>query len=130
MCLTKNKNYHPLNRPLIAEEDIVCYKQVCPYTSGTYMTPYTNTIIPTKCIENKVPFKAKIDKKFRFFCDHVLGTTIIAGDGFIHVYEYPQYRFGWITFKCIIPKGTKYFIGNCGELAVRKIIFLEKVNCI
>ena len=130
MCLFKNGKYHPHNRPLIAEKDIVCYKQVGRYSCDLYETPYTYTIIPTQCIENKVPFKAKICKKFRFFCYHILGTTSIAGDGFIHVYTYPRYTFGLITFKCMIPKGTKYFIGEHGDLAARKIIFLEKVNCI
>jgi hypothetical protein len=92
------------------------------------MTPYLNTIIPEECIENKVPFKAKIDGKFEFFCNHILGTSLIVNDGFIHVYKCPRYQFGQITFKCIIPKGTKYFIGLHGDLAGKKIIFLERVN--
>lgn len=128
MCLFKDDKYHPHSRPLIAKEDIVCYKQVCRLKDGTYITPYIKTIIPTECIENKVPFKAKIDKKFRFFCYHVLGTTLIVSDGFIHVCKHPQYQFGQMTFECIIPKGTKYFIGSLGDLAAREIIFLERVN--
>lgn len=130
MCLFKNDKYHPHSCPLIAKEDIVCYKQVFRNIDGTYKTPYTNTLIPTECVENKVPFKAKIDKKFKFFCYHVLGTSLIVNDGFIHVYKHPQYQLGWITFECIIPKGTKYFIGIKGDLAARKIIFLNRVNCI
>jgi hypothetical protein len=128
MCLFKDDKYHPHCRPLIAEEDIVCYKQVDRCPCGLYATPYTDTIIPTECIENKVPFKAKIDKIFKFFCDHILGTTLIVDDGFIHVYKYPQYQRGWTTFECIIPKGTKYFVGLRGDLAAKEIIFLEKVN--
>lgn len=127
MCLFKDNKYHPNDRPLIAEKDIVCYKQVDRCSCGLYKTPYTNTIIPTECIKNKVPFKAKIVNKFRFFCYHILGTTSIVGDGFIHVYDYPPYQFGWMTFKCIIPKGTKYFIGLREDLAAKEIIFLEKV---
>lgn len=126
MCLFKDERYHPHNRSLIAKEDVVCYKQV--YRSrNDYTTPYINTIIPTECIENKVPFKAKIDKKFKFFCYHVLGTTSIVGDGFIHVYTYPRQDWGNITFKCVIPKGTKYFIGLQHDLAAKEIIFLEKL---
>jgi hypothetical protein len=128
MCLFKDEKYHPHCRPLIAEEDIVCYKQVDRCSCGLYETPYTYTIIPTECIENKVPFKAKIDDKFEFFCNHILGTSLIVNDGFIHVYKCPRYQFGQITFKCIIPKGTKYFIGLHGDLAGKKIIFLERVN--
>lgn len=128
MCLFKDNKYHPHNHPLIAKEDIVCYKQVCRYSYGLYETPYTNTIIPTECVENKVPFKAKIGKIFKFFYDHVLGTTSMVGDGFIHVYKCPRYQFGHLTFKCIIPKGTKYFIGDHGDLAAKEIIFLERIN--
>lgn len=130
MCLFKDNKYHHNNRPLIAEEDIVCYKQIFTYIDGTYMTPYTNTIIPTKCITNKVPFKAKIIDKFEFFCNHILGASLFVDDGFIHVYKYPRYKFGLTTFECIIPKGTKYFIGTDGDLAAKEIIFLEKVNYI
>lgn len=130
MCLFKDEKYHPHCRPLIAEEDIVCYKQICRYTYTSYMTPYFNTIIPEECIENKVPFKAKIDDKFEFFCNHILGASLIVNDGFIHVYKCPRYQFGQITFKCIIPKGTKYFIGLHEDLAAKKIIFLKRVNYI
>ena len=126
MCLFKDEKYHPHNRPLIAEEDIVCYKQVGRGSCSLYETPYTHTIIPTECIENKVPFKAEIVKKFRFFWNHILGTSLIVNDGFIHVYKYPRYQFDLITFECIIPKGTKYFIGLHGDLAAEKIIFLER----
>jgi hypothetical protein len=130
MCLFKDQYLHPHNRPLIAKEDIVCYKQVCRHSCGLYETPYTNTIIPTESIENKIPFKAKIDKKLRFFCAHVLGTTSIVDDGFIHVYKHPHRQFGLTTFECMIPKGTKYFVGFHGDLAAKEIIFLERVNCI
>lgn len=132
MCLFKDGKYHPHNRPLIAEEDIVCYKQVCRFRNDIltpyYTTPYINTIIPMECIENKIPFKAEIVEKFRFFCCHVLGTSGIVNDGFIHVYTYPRQNWGNITFKCVIPKGTKYFIGLQHDLAAKKIIFLERVN--
>lgn len=128
MCLFKDSRAHPHNRPLIAKEDIVCYKKVYGFINGKYTTPYTNTIIPTECIENKVPFKAKIDKIFRFFWNHILGMSNIVDDGFIHTYIYPAQEFCYTTFKCIIPKGTKYFVGLRGDLAAKEIIFLERVN--
>ena len=128
MCLFKDSKYHPRNRLLIAKEDIVCYKQVHRYSYGLYETPHTNTIIPTECIENKIPFKAKILNKFRFFCYHILGTTNIVADGFIHVYEYPLQQFAFSTFRCIIPKGTKYFIGTNDDYASEQIIFMRRVN--
>lgn len=127
MCLLKKYNAHPHNRPIIAKEDIICYKQVCRHSCGLYETPYTNTIIPTACIENKVPFKAKINDIFEFFMDHVLGKYHIVEDGFIHVYTYPRYQFNHLTFECIIPKGTKYFIGIEHDLAAKEIIFLKRL---
>lgn len=129
MCLYKDDKYHPHYRPLIAKKDIVCYKQLVTshFTNG-YMTPYTHSVVPVKCLEKKVPFKAEIVKRFRFFCHHILGTTRIVNDGFIHVYTYPKHNLEAITFKCIIPKGTRYFRGLCAELAAKEIIFLERVN--
>ncbi len=127
MCLSKDYIIHTHNRPIIAKEDIVCYKEVHKsIIDGAYITPYTTTIVPIECIENRVPFKAKITKIFRFFCDHVLGTSSIVKDGFIHVYTYPP-KWCPIKFKCIIPKGTKYFIGLHYDLAAKEIIFLEEI---
>ena len=127
MCLFKDGKVHPHNRPLVAKEDIACYKLVYRFKDDAYTTPCINTIIPRECIENKVSFKAKIVNKFRFFCAHVLGTSLIVNDGFIHVYKYPRHRFDCLTFKCIIPKGTKYFIGISNDLAAKEIIFLERL---
>ena len=61
MCLVKDKRYHVFNRPLVAEEDIVCYKQLYVNYMGEIVTPYTNIPVPTKCIQKnkkkRVPFK-------------------------------------------------------------------------
>ena len=53
MCLVKDKRYHVFNRPLVAEEDIVCYKQLYVNYNGEIVTPYTNIPVPTKCIQKK-----------------------------------------------------------------------------
>ena len=70
MCLFKDKNKHPFNRPLIAEEDIVCYKQLdtSRFTDG-YITPCTYSEVPAACLKKKVPFKAEILNKFEFFLE-------------------------------------------------------------
>ncbi len=132
MCLYKDKKHHPFNRPLVAEKDIVCYKQLYLNCANMLVTSCRHILVPIKCIQKnkrkRVPFKAEIVEKFRFFCCHVLGTSGIVNDGFIHVYTYPRQNWGNITFKCIIPKGTKYFIGLKHDLAAKEIIFLERVN--
>lgn len=137
MCLCKDKKHHPFNRPLIAKEDIVCYKKLH-FSCGTNMliTPYTRVPIPKKCVQKnkrkRVPFKAEILNKFRFICRHVLGFSRIVTDGFIHTssLEISCDNFFWRDrfFKCIIPKGTKYFIGKCGDYASEQIIFVEQLK--
>ena len=136
MCLIKDKKHHPFNRPLIAEEDIVCYKQLCTNRSNAIVTPYEKIPIPTKCIQKnkkkRIPFKAEILNKFEFIWRHVLGFSNIVTDGFIHTFSLSvshQYLFcSEHVFRCIIPKGTKYFIGEGDEYASEQIIFREQLK--
>lgn len=130
MCLFKDKKHHPFNKPLIAKEDIVCYKQLetSRFTDG-YITPCTYAEVPAECLKKKVPFKAEIINKFMFIWRHVLGFSNIVTDGFIHSYVHiPSPSFFYYIFKCIIPKGTKYFIGNNHDYAYEQIIFLKRVR--
>lgn len=124
MCLVKNKKHHPFNRPLIAKEDIVCYKHLL-VGRDQYLTPVTNVVVPVECVENKGSFKAEIIHKIRFFWRHILGFSNIVEDGFIHTYKYPKRSFCYGCFTCIIPKGAKYFVGEDGvDYASSEIIFL------
>lgn len=127
MCLFKDKRYHPHNRPLIAKEDITCYKKLS-QIEDTYITPCTHTQVPIECIRDKVPFKAEILSKFKFIWRHVLGFSHSVEDGFIHAFQCDTYRKSYVTFKCIIPKGTEYFIGIDGHIASKEIIFLEELT--
>jgi hypothetical protein len=137
MCLIKNKKYHPFNRPLITEEDIVCYKQLYVNYKNEIVTPYTKILVPIKCIQKntkkRIPFKAEIVNKFKFIWRHVFGFSNVVTDGFIHTFSSapPYYNLGWgdRVFKCVIPKGTKYFIGECeDEYASEQIIFGERLK--
>lgn len=136
MCLVKDKRYHVFNRPLIAEEDIVCYKQLYINWLGESTAPYTNTPIPIKCIQKdkrkRIPFKAKVINKFEFIWDHVFGFSHLVADGFIHTFSsVPSYfdlHRNERIFQCIIPKGTKYFIGNDGDYASEQIIFGDRLK--
>lgn len=136
MCLIKDKIHHPFNRPLVAEEDMVCYKQLYVNWQGKIATPYTNTLIPIKCIQKnkrkRIPFKAEIINKFEFIWDHVLGFSHMVEDGFIHTFSSVPPYYGLNrnerVIKCIIPKGTKYFIGNDGDYASEQIIFGERLK--
>lgn len=128
MCLFKDKKHHPHNRPLIAKEDIICYKQIIIGGRNECFTPYTNVVVPVECIKNKVPFKAKILNKFLFFCNHILGFSNEVSDGFIHTYTYPIITHNYSCFECIIPKGTKYFVGENIDYASAEIIFLKRIQ--
>ena len=135
MCLFKDRKHHPFNRPLIAKDDIECYKQL-DLSSNILITPWTNTPIPTKCIQKnvkkRIPFKAEILNKFAFIWRHVLGFSNIVTDGFIHTFSPsipPRDLFcSECVFRCIIPKGTKYFIGEGAEYASEQIIFRERLK--
>lgn len=133
MCLIKDKRYHVFNRPLVAEEDIVCYKQLYVIYKDEIVTPYTYIHVPTKCIQKnkkkRIPFKAEILNKFIFIWRHVLGFSNIVEDGFIHSHVHlPRNSYLYHTFQCIIPKGTKYFIGTNDDYASEQIIFLKRAN--
>ena len=137
MCLIKDKKHHPFNRPLIAEEDIVCYKQLYVNYNGEIVTPCTHIPVPIKCIQKnqrkRVPFKAEILNKFRFIWKHVFGFSDVVTDGFIHTFssEPAHYNLFWSDrlFQCIIPKGTKYFIGiGEHEYASEQIIFGDRLK--
>ena len=136
MCLVKDKRYHVFNRPLVAEEDIVCYKQLYVNCNGEIVTPYTHIPVPIKCIQKnqrkRVPFKAEILNKFKFILKHVFGFSKVVTDGFIHTFssEPPHYNLFWSDrlFQCIIPKGTKYFIGDNDDYASEQIIFGKRLK--
>ena len=137
MCLIKDKKHHPFNRPLIAEEDIVCYKQLYVQWNNVIITPHTYVPIPIKCIQKnkrkRVPFKAEILNKFEFIWRHVLGFSNIVEGGFIHTYSSEPSHCNIFCsdriFQCIIPKGTKYFIDESGdEYASEQIVFGDRLR--
>lgn len=128
MCLFKNKKFHPHNIPLIAKEDIVCYKKLRQVGNNAYITPCTDTLIPIECIQGKVPFKAQIIFKLKFIWKHVFGFGNLVEDGFIHTFQRNYIHSKYVTFKCIIPKGTKYFVGDKMDYAAEQIIFVEQLK--
>lgn len=83
--------------------------------------------MPIECIQDKVPFEATILNKFLFIWRHVFGFGKRVEDGFIHTFQEDDGYRMYEVFKCIIPKGTEYFIGTEKDYASERIIFLEKV---
>lgn len=135
MCLYKDKKHHPFNKPLIAEEDIVCYKALVHSSidpPGMLHTPFQLEPIRISVYLNyQIPFIAGDDSKFWSFWQHKLGLSKRVGSGFIHTYR--SILLDCVirrvhVFKCIIPKGTEYFIGIDDDYASKKIIFLEQLT--
>ena len=136
MCLTKDKKHHPFNRPLVADKDIVCYKVLTQDLPGgppdEFLTPFQLEPIRMSVYLNcQIPFIAWDDSKFCSFWRHKLGFSRVVESGFIHTYRdrhsIPFVRYEFV-FKCIIPKGTEYFIGTDHDYASKRIIFLEKLS--
>lgn len=135
MCLYKDKKHHPFNKPLVADKDIVCYKaliQSLPDSPDIFLTPFQLEPIRIPVYINcQIPFIARDDNKFCSFWKHKLGFSRIVESGFIHTFKEKHSislrRYGFI-FKCIIPKGVKYFIGTDNDYASERIIFLEEIK--
>lgn len=133
MCLFKDTKIHKHNRPLVAKEDIVCYKILDYWSwSDEYYTPIQGEKIPNKCIKEKVPFKAPIRNIFKFIRKHILGGSLSVEEDFIHTFIDVNKPFSErrdrVMFKCVIPKDTLYYVGIDNDYASRQIIFLEPVN--
>lgn len=135
MCLIKDKKHHPFNRPLVADEDIVCYKVLFQYfIDSPYIlrTPYQLQPVRIQVyLDYQIPFTAWDEYEFRSFWRHKLGFSRVVESGFIHTYrDNHSTPLGKkeLVFKCIIPKGTKYFIGVDNDYASERIIFLEEIK--
>lgn len=80
MCLIKDKRYHPFNRPLIAKEDIVCYKQLYLNCENILITPCTYFPVPTKCVQKDKRKEFHLKQKFlingNLFGDMYLGLVM------------------------------------------------------
>lgn len=134
MCLyTTNKE------PFIAKEDIICYK-ILVKTKIPFM--YKTPIVRTKLI--KIPlfqktFKAKGSSKVYGIKIHWSGVWEVA-EGYIHTYLTAEAAISNVShvidegegcriFKCIIPKGTKYFKSTESDtLASEKIVICNKIK--
>lgn len=120
MCLVSEEK-----DPFIAEEDITCYKILIP-KDGFYITPYREFAMLTN-IEIEDPNTEDIDYMF--------GVTIVES-GYFHccLNQHGINRIignlkkqapkGTIVkvLKAIIPKGTRYYIGQYGDICAKKII--------
>ena len=142
MCLIIKKG----QRYRIAKEDIPCYKIIkkliyrVGYSEDTiysyiYCSPYQARRISNAEVEGKIPYDAYTP----FTGGFLINGERAIGAGAIHTYA-KLYNPLLISaanesleeYKCIIPKGTKYYVGKdqsgCESYASERIIFKEKLS--
>lgn len=125
MCLvTKQSNW------LIAEKDIKCYKMLDTNMEGDFVTPYERTLVDDSIIRGERLFIAEKTDYETFFPNY--DGTYAIDDGAIHCYR--NWLHGFINasgcyhlFKCVIPKGTCYAIGEDGEICAQAIKFVKQI---
>lgn len=127
MCLLSKTDI-----PLIAKKDIICYKILTEDNySPYYYKDYTSAIKNSDIIQDKTPERIEpFDNVFKI------------SRGFIHTYseltilKYELYSIqsaflllGKVckVYKCIIPKGSKYFVNTTGwEYCSKQLKFIEE----
>jgi hypothetical protein len=141
MCLLVKKG----ERYRIAKEDIPCYKVVkklnyrIGYSDDTfyvYCSPYQTRKIFNDEVEGKIPYCANS----KFNRGYISNGHRGIGEGAVHTYVNPynlatpiSYELNTLEeFKCVIPKGTKYYVGKDqtgrDSYASERIIFREKIS--
>ena len=134
MCLNTTKNCFRY-----AKNDIECYK-VLVEGSYHYETPFAREIVRSLHLNGKEPFAAKGRAYTRLF-----NNSRSIDIGYIHTFTNLENAikdcYCWYgiylpndihIFKCVIPKGTRYAIGQFKEwkdaYASKQIIFKEEVE--
>ena len=125
MCFVINDLEHIDGQ--IAEEDITCYKVmrksvdngVCMYKSifyGTEWIPLNSIIRPTypRCMERHVrELNGSVVHAYKHLISNIMEFSIMGG---------------FSTIKCIIPKGTRYWVNSSNGIVASQIKLLEEVN--
>lgn len=130
MCLTIKRIKHLTLKPKKAKKDIIVYKILRSNLllgKNMYYTPFRLCIV-----DIKEPLICDV-----FDTPHLSDREYIINFG-IHTYKNirsikKKYNISHIPkgsfaiFKCIIPKGTLYWVGKNGEYASERIEFVEQV---
>lgn len=117
MCLSINKKFHKNNKPLKAEKDIRVYKclDVNQFGITTPFMYYPINFEEGKCIltsrKLKVTSEDTIIEGIHAYCTKERATVTSS--------MFPET--GTTIFKAFIPKGTKYFIGDNGDIVSEKL---------
>ena len=134
MCLIIDAIYHPDFKPLIAKEDIICYKILFTYRDSNnnkkYITPYMmtsvlhGTLIADRFQINVSSYFKRVDFGIHSFQNR--SVALLERD--LLNTSLPKYPIAnkYIVKKAIIPKGAEYWIGKNDEYCSERIVFAEK----
>ena len=122
--------------PLRARKDIVCYKKF--HVWNFFLKTYYKLQKITKPKENHPTLMDDTNTPLVIYKLHDLSDVVryqIFG-GMIHAYKTkPEYictnaftypRIGW--YKCIIPKGTLYYVGTNNDICAKQMLVVERVD--
>ena len=132
MCL-----YIKDTKTQIARNDITCYKVMMKRRNGAVCTPFKLSHPSPDVLSGYANFKAsrtnisanKLIESINvnsWFYKHNTDYTSQVGEGFIHTYMFASHavedmgiecfaRKDYLLYKCVIPKGTEYVVGDNGS---------------
>lgn len=118
--------------PRIALKDIMVYKVLNIDSNGNFCTPITKDEIEIgktyKGVfqESMVLFHSRLINYPQDLISSFFSKYIVSG--YIHSHTYPIKDVYRTTVKCIIPRGTLYFIGDNFDIASRKLKYVEIIK--
>lgn len=118
MCLILDPTRNNGDEPLVAKKNIKCYKYLRPTENGGIAPFYEYKY--TFGIENYTQMELEdifVMKGFHAYQSRFKGLEIVL----IHR---PFEKYG--LYKCIIPKGAKYYLGRYGEIVSDTMIVQSK----
>lgn len=134
MCLVIDDNFHKRGYQIKkAEKDIECFKILIKYPWSICLeTPCMCTPIEDAYITDNIPFYGD-SNVFRRWLRRIFHTDAIS-KGYIHTYTDREVVKNWIgrdtacVYRCIIPKGTYYYVGKDEDYASECILFREELT--
>lgn len=117
----------------IAEEDIIVYKSL-EYENGIYFTPYRECHVEMGKTYTSELNKVKADKDFVYPNNFICDADIFEGlHAFMNYEETIRFSIAHerFTAKCIIPKGSSYYVGLFAEgaaCASDKLTYVEIIE--
>lgn len=122
--------------PLRARKDIVCYKKFYVWNFSIQTLFQFYPIVKPK--ENHPTLMDDTDIPLGFYrSDHCIrGSKYKIFGGMIHAYKTKPKLVSKLTsncsriglYKCIIPKGTLYYVGIDNDICAKKMLVIEEVN--